>query len=123
CVAAFVEAIDPGPITQTKCGAGKKKCVSKYLKSVLKCHQLAQTPGQSPEPNANSCLTKASDKYTGGVDPTKGCFYKLENKSGNDCQAPTGNSAALQVLVDDCVDDILALETTPTPTTSTSSTS
>ena len=31
CVARFVAAIDPPPITQTKCGAGKKKCVSKYL--------------------------------------------------------------------------------------------
>jgi len=44
-LAAFVDAIDPGLITQTKCGAGKKKCVSKYLKGLLKCHQLAETAG------------------------------------------------------------------------------
>jgi hypothetical protein len=126
CVTGLVEAIDPAPITQTKCGAGKKKCVSKYLKSVLKCHQLAQTPGKSTDANANGCLTKASDKYTGGVDPTKGCFAKLENKSGNDCGAPTGNSATLQGLVDDCVDDLDALLTPTTtssaPTTTTSTT-
>jgi hypothetical protein len=118
CVAAFVEAIDPAPITQSKCGAGKKKCVSKYLKSVLKCRQLAQTPGKSTDPNANGCLDKASAKYTGGADPTKGCFAKLEAKSGNDCQAPTGNSAALQALVDGCVDEIVALENATTTTTS-----
>ena len=86
CVAAFVEAIDPAPITQTKCGAGKKKCVSKLLAALLKCHQLAQTPGKSTDPNANGCVDKATAKYTGGADPAKGCFAKLEAKSPNDCQ-------------------------------------
>jgi hypothetical protein len=119
CVAAFVEAIDPAPITQTKCGAGKKKCVSKYLKGLLKCEQLAQTPGKPTDPNANGCVDKAVAKYTGGVDPTKGCFYKLENKAGNDCGPPTGNSATLQGLVEDCVDDLVALLTATTTTTST----
>ena len=31
CVASLVAAIDPPPPDQTKCGAGKKKCVAKYL--------------------------------------------------------------------------------------------
>jgi len=50
------------------------------LKALLKCHQLAQTPGKPNDPNANSCVDKAQAKYTGGVDPTKGCFYKLEKQ-------------------------------------------
>ncbi len=128
CVNAFVVAIDPPPTTQSKCGAGKKKCVSKYLKALLKCHQLAQTPGKSTDPNAGGCVDKAIAKYTGGPDPTKGCFAKLEAKMPNDCQPPTNNSGTLQTAVEDCVDDLLALElnttstTTTTPTTSTSST-
>jgi len=119
CVAAFVQAIDPAPITQSKCGAGKKKCVAKYLKAVLKCHQLAQTPGKSTDPNFAGCLDKAAAKYTGGPDPTKGCFAKLEAKVPNDCGLPLGNSAALQALVNDCVDDVIDFETDTTTTTST----
>jgi hypothetical protein len=119
CVAAFVEAIDPGPVTQTKCGAGKKKCVSKLLKGILKCRQLSQTPGKPTDPNTGGCVDKAVAKYNGGIDPTKGCFFKLENKAGNDCGPPTGNSAALQTLVENCDDDLDALLTTPSTTTST----
>jgi hypothetical protein len=119
CVAAFVDAIDPPPTTQSKCGAGKKKCVSKYLKAVLKCRQLAQTPGKPTDPNTGGCVDKADAKYNGGIDPTKGCFTKLESKNPNDCQPPTGNSAALQTLVDNCVDDIVALETNTTTSSST----
>jgi hypothetical protein len=137
CVAAFVDAIDPVPSDKAKCNAGKKKCVSKLLKGLLKCRKLAQTPGKSTEPNAGGCVDKAVAKYTGGLDPTKGCFAKLEAKVENDCLAPLGNSATLQGLVEDCVDDVVALEentttttsttpttsTTATPTTSTTSTS
>ena len=119
CVAAFVQAIDPGPVTQTKCGAGKKKCVSKLLKGILKCRQASQTPGKPTDPNAGGCVDKAVAKYTGGIDPTKGCFYKLENKAGNDCAPPTGNSVALQNLVEDCDDALEALLTETTTTTST----
>jgi hypothetical protein len=122
CVASFVNAIDPPPPDQTKCGAGKKKCVSKYLKALLKCHQLAQTPGKPTGPNANGCIDKAQAKYTGGTDPTKGCFAKLEAKTGNNCMAPTGNSDAVKTLVDDCVDQLIALETNTTTTTSTTTT-
>src|SRR5262245_28158485 len=45
CVAALVAAIDPNapPIHQTKCGAGKKKCASKYLAALLKCRKVSQT--------------------------------------------------------------------------------
>jgi hypothetical protein len=123
CVGAFVAAIDPPPITQTKCGAGKKKCVSKYLAALLKCHQLAQKPGQPTDPNAGGCVDKATAKYTGGADPTKGCFAKLEAKSGTDCQAPTGNSGTVQGLVDDCVAGLITLVTQTTPTTTSTTTS
>jgi hypothetical protein len=121
CVAQIVEAIDPAPITQTKCGVGKKKCVAKKLKSVLKCYQKAETPGKPMDPNFKGCLDKAMAKYDGGTDPSKGCFVKLESKSGNDCAPPTGNQAALEAIVDgtSCVAGFVALIENTTPTTST----
>jgi hypothetical protein len=118
CVTALVAAIDPPPITQTKCGAKKKKCVSKYLKALLKCRQLSQKPGKSTDPNAGGCIDKAQAKYNGGVDPSKGCFAKLEAKNPNDCQA-TNDSATLQGLVEGCVDDLVAVVTNTTTTTTT----
>jgi hypothetical protein len=131
CVQTLVEEIDEPPLSQTKCGAGKKKCVSKYLKALLKCRALSQTPGKSTDPNAGGCVDKAVAKYTGGIDPTKGCFEKLENKLPNDCDV-FDDTATLQGLAEDCDDDLLALLTNTTttststsspPTTSTSSTS
>src|SRR4030095_9832441 len=62
CVAPLVGAIDPAPIDQTKCGVGKKKCVAKKLKSLLKCYQKAQTIGKDPDPNADGCIDKAKAK-------------------------------------------------------------
>ena len=117
CVGSFVAAIDPPPTTQTKCGAGKKKCVAKYLGALLKCAGTAQTPGKPADQSA--CISKATAKYNGGADPTKGCFAKLEAKNGNDCAAPTGNSGALQTLVQDCVETLGTLVTTPPTTTTT----
>ncbi len=126
CVDQIVQAIDPGPITQTKCGVGKKKCVAKKLKSILKCYQKAETPGKPTDPNTADCITKAQAKYDGGTDPSKGCFVKLEAKSGNDCMPPTGNQAALEGIVDgsSCVAAFIALLETPaTSTTTTTPTS
>jgi len=120
CVQTLVQAIDPPPISQTKCGAGKKKCVSKYFKARMKCYQLAQTPGKSTDPNANMCLDKAVAKYTGGIDPTKRCFEKLENKIPNDCQI-FDDTATLQGLVEDCDNDFRDLLANTTSTTSTTS--
>jgi hypothetical protein len=117
CVGSFVAAIDPPPPVQTKCGAGKKKCVAKYLGALLKCAGTAQTPGKPTDQSA--CISKATAKYNGGADPTKGCFAKLEAKKGNDCAAPTGNSDALQTLVQDCVETLGTLVTTPPTTTTT----
>jgi hypothetical protein len=122
CVAQLVGAIDPAPIDQTKCGVGKKKCVAKKLKSLLKCYQKAQTIGKDPDPNADGCIDKAKAKFDGGADPAKGCFVKLENKSGNDCAPPTGNQAALELIVDSCAGAFVALIETPSTTTTTAPT-
>ena len=59
CVAALVAAIDPLPRDQTKCGAGKTRCASKYLAALLKCRKLAQTPGKPADPNTKGCVDKA----------------------------------------------------------------
>ena len=117
CVSAFVAAIDPPPITQTKCGAGKKKCVSKLLGGLLKCTEVAQTPGKLADQSA--CTDKATAKYTGGADATKGCFAKLEAKNGNDCQAPLNNSTDLKDLAENCVENLVAVVTATTTTTTT----
>jgi len=123
CVAALVAAIDPNapPITQTKCGAGKKKCASKYLAGLLKCRKLAQTPGKPADPNTKGCVDKAVAKYTGGLNPVKGCFAKLEAKDPNDCQSTT-NSLTVQGLAENCVADLVAVVAGPASTTSTTST-
>jgi hypothetical protein len=123
CVASIVAAIDPPPLTQSKCNVGKKKCATKKLASVLKCYQKAQTPGKSTDPDALGCITKAQEKFDGGVDPSKGCIAKLEAKVGNDCVAPLGNTAAIEAVVDQCVTDLVTLLTTATTTTTTSTTS
>ena len=91
CVAEIVETIDPASIDQSRCGVGKKKCAAKTLKSILKCHQKAETLGRQNDPNFNGCLDKAKTRFDGGSDPTKGCFERLENKSGNDCLPPLDN--------------------------------
>ena len=119
CVMQVVADIDPGAIDQTKCGAAKKKCASKYLAGLLKCQASAQTPGKSTDPNFGGCRDKALAKYDGGIDPTKGCFYKLENNPSNDCLPPTGNSATVAATAENCVDDYVAVLLNTTTTTST----
>jgi hypothetical protein len=125
CVGSFVSAIDPAapPPTPSKCDAGKKKCVAKLLAGILKCRMLAQTPGKPTDPNTGGCVDKAVAKYTGGVDPTKGCVVKLDAANPNDCQV-TGDSTALENLVNDCAANLVAVETATTSTsTSTTTTS
>ena len=118
CVASLVAAIDPPPRDQTKCGASKKKCASKYLAALLKCRTLAQTPGKPTDPNTKGCVDKAVAKYTGGLNPAKGCFAKLEAKDPNDCQSTT-NSLTVQGLAENCVADLVAVVAGPASTTST----
>jgi hypothetical protein len=93
--------------------------VSKLMVGLMKCTALAQTPGKPTDPNAGGCVDKAFTKFNGGLDPTKGCFAKLEAKVPNDCQF-TNDSATLENLVDDCVQDMADFATNPPTTTSTS---
>jgi hypothetical protein len=91
---------------QGKCVAGKTKCVANKFKALLKCHQLAETPGKPADPNAKDCLTKAMAKFDGGVDPAKGCVEKLENKNPNDC-VTFDDTATLEAAVDACVNQMV----------------
>jgi hypothetical protein len=116
CVTNLIGTIDAPPIDQTKCGAGKAKCVSKYLAGLLKCNQLAQTPGKPNGANTNGCVDKATAKYTGGLLPPKGCFAKLEAKNPNDCLV-LNDSNSLKDAVESCVDDLLAVVIPTTTTT------
>ena len=126
CVDQFVSALDPPPLDQSKCGAGKKKCVANQAKGLLSCYRKAQTPGKPENPNDKGCLDKVAVKFDGGIEPAKGCFAKLEAKTGNDCLPPLGNTAAVRGLVESCLASVLAqLEggvTTTTGTTSTTTT-
>lgn len=123
CVGAFVQAVDPGPIDQSKCGAGKKKCIASKVTGLLNCHAKAETPGNPEDPNDKGCVDKVMAKFDGGGEPEKGCFAKLESKSRNDCLPPLGNAATVEALVDECVATaVAALENTGTTTTTTSST-
>ncbi len=123
CVAQIVGGIDPAPLDQSKCNVGKKKCAARKLKSVLKCHQKAETPGKPNDPNFGGCLDKAKTKFEGGPDPARGCFARLEDKPGNDCLPPLDNTAAVEATVDDsCVGAFIAALETPTTTTTTTST-
>ncbi|MCW5889682.1 MAG: DUF4215 domain-containing protein [bacterium] len=122
CVDQLVSTLDPAPITQGKCGVGKRKCVATKATGLLKCHQLALTPGKPVDPNAKSCVDKATAKFTGGADPAKGCFAKLEAKSGNDCTT-VGDSAALGAIVDQCVALVVASLDGGGPVTTTTITS
>ena len=77
-----VTELDPGYPTPVlnKCSAGKKKCVANKVKAILGCYGKDATKPDSTALAA--CIQKAQDKFDGGVDPTKGCFAKLEAKPG-----------------------------------------
>ncbi len=98
-VTDVVTELDPGFPTPvlSKCSAGKKKCVANKVKGILGCYGKDAT---KPDPTALlACIQKAQAKYSGGIDPTKGCFAKLEAKVPNDCLT-TGDSGALEAKVD-----------------------
>jgi hypothetical protein len=123
CVEQLVTAIDPGTTDQSKCNVGKKKCAAKKLAGILKCYQKAETPGKPGDPNDGGCLDKVKAKYDGGTEPTKGCFAKLESKSGSDCLAPLGDSPAVEAIVDNsCAGAFVAALVAVTTTTSTTTT-
>jgi hypothetical protein len=95
----------PSHATLNACAAGKKKCVSKKVAAILKCHIKAETPPKGLAPaDLATCIHKARDKFDGGADPTKGCFATLERKFGAACLT-TNDTAALEAKVDAFVDD------------------
>ncbi len=113
-VLAVDGAIDPSPIDQSRCGAGKTKCAAKKLASVLACHQKAQIPGRPDDPNSRGCVDKATARFDGGGDPAKGCFAKLERRSGNDCLPPLDNTEEVGAMIDRHVSAfVAALQTAP----------
>jgi sugar lactone lactonase YvrE len=99
-----VQAVDPGfptPILNL-CSAGKKKCVSKKTKALLKCHVKAEAKGVVLDA---VCVQKAKDKFDGGLDPSKGCFEKLEALPG--CLTED-DTVAVEAKVDAFIDDIVS---------------
>ncbi len=88
CVDALVAEIDPDAVDQTKCGVGKKKCVAKKLKSILKCYQKAETPGKPADPNTGGCIDKAQAKFDGGDRPDQGLLREARAEGGQRLPAP-----------------------------------
>jgi hypothetical protein len=93
----------PASAQQSKCLAGKTKCMSKTAGGLLKCEETAETPGKSADP---TCRTKVFGKFDGGMDPTKGCFVKLENAKGSDCITTDPHTA--EDALDSCVGAFVA---------------
>jgi len=103
-VSTIVTQLDPGfpaPVL-SKCSAGKKKCVSKKIAAILKCHEKAVKTGA---PLDAACVQKAMDKFDGGAVPAKGCFAKLEAKAQN-CLT-TNDTAGLETTADNTVQQVL----------------
>jgi hypothetical protein len=115
-VAAFVEgvvrAINPdSPTVQaaSNCDAGKKVCVAKQLRCVLKARLNAVKKDVAVDPVA---LQKCARAFDGGSKPAKGCIAKLEAKHNPDkpktmCAVRDGDVAALGAKVDAFVSDVV----------------
>jgi hypothetical protein len=83
----------PVPFGST-CSAGKVACVGTFFKQLFKCEIKAHKDGV---PADEACIAKAIDKFSGGANPAKSCFAKLEAKQKlgklkSLCDA-TGNTA------------------------------
>jgi hypothetical protein len=105
-VIAVVQALDPfypGPIPNGNlCSAKKKKCVAKKAWDLLKCHIKAEQTGEAQ----TKCLQKARDKFDGGGQPANGCFAQLEANPNLNCLT-ANDTAALELIVDDFVDEVI----------------
>jgi hypothetical protein len=86
-----------------RCAAGKSKCVSKKATAILKCYSNADNQGFAPDTVA-ACIQKAENKFDGGVEPSAGCFERLESKFPN-CLT-MDDTAALEAKVDAFVKDV-----------------
>src|SRR5262245_53616046 len=103
---AFIGSTESAAV-QSKCLVKKNKCAAKKLASLLKCEELAESPGKPADPNAGGCQDRAKAKFDGGADAAKGGFRKLEDKSGNDC-ITRNDTAAVEAIVDQCVANMVA---------------
>src|SRR6185369_15237897 len=80
------------PISANKCAAKKEACVDKYIQYLLQCHMKAELSAYGPPDPL--CVQKAEDKFDGGVDPTSGCFEKLEMAALGACFTNDDTAAA-----------------------------
>jgi hypothetical protein len=115
-VGSIVSQVGLPPPAIDRCGAGKKKCVANKVKALLLCYNKAAGKNLPVDP---LCLQKASDKFTGGVVPTKGCFAKLEMKYPNTSATPcktVGDVIAVEPQVDAFALDVFTEITMPPPT-------
>jgi hypothetical protein len=119
---------------QSKCHAGKLKCVSKKKSCLLGLESKAYKTGIAPDPlkvqkckdkfggfcelGANDGLSCDEDSDCPGGTCEGGCFTKLEDKvpvaPDQPCPAPPGDAPALEAKVDAFVADVLS-ELDPTP--------
>src|SRR5262245_26164168 len=103
---AAVVASGSAEAVQSKCLAGKNKCMAQKAGALLKCEQKAEAPGKPIEPDLSECRSKAMAKFDGGTRPDKGCFAKLEAKTNNDC-VTLGDTGGAEGAVDGCVEQIV----------------
>lgn len=93
---------------QNKCDADKLKCVAKKKACLLKVEGAALKKGR---PVDGAKRQKCFDKFNGGLEPSKGCIVKLENKQNpakpETLCTVTGDTASLDAAVDAFGDDIL----------------
>src|SRR6185503_3756142 len=103
-VAAVVSAVDPAypaPIID-RCSAGKKKCVSKLVHGLIKCHAKYEGHNLPTDP---ACLAKVMLKFDGGLLPEKGCFERLETRYPGACQT-VDDTSALETAATDFAQDV-----------------
>jgi len=69
-----VQELDPSypAVILNACSAGKKKCVLKKAAGLLKCREKCQKDPLKCGTVLTDCLAKATGKFDGGTDPTKG---------------------------------------------------
>ncbi len=93
---------------QSKCDAAKVKCITKKNACLLKVEAAALKKGL---PVDGAKRQKCVDKFDGGLDPSRGCLVKLENRQNpakpETLCTITGDTGSLEARVDAFVDDVL----------------
>jgi hypothetical protein len=101
-VSDVVQELDPGFPTAVLnlCSALKKGCASRLARALLHCFVKAEEFGSPLDP---ACLQKGLDQFTGGANPSHGCFAKQEGRPN--CLT-TGDSDVIAAKVLAYVDDV-----------------